>query len=189
MRTWLDLASREIQYLQGVVITQIPDCIAWETWENADFDAEEIAACFGDMVKAQRNACRSLTDKMNDIKFSIESDKLTILASELSSSFVAVFIFTNQISLGLARFEVKNLSTQIIQNLPSKNVVVRSHPERVIDFIQRYAPDSHSVLMRIALQTKIPYDNLSQPNTLSKEEIKKLETSAKYVLGITELRI
>jgi len=189
MRTWLDLASREIQYLQGVVIAQIPDCIAWETWENAEFDAKEIAAYFGDMVKAQRNACQSLTKNMDDIQLSIESDKLTILVSELNENFVAVFIFTKDIPLGLARFEVKHLSARIIENLPTESIVVRSHAERLIDFIQRYAPDSHSVLMRIALQTKISYDKLSEPNSLSDEEIEKLETSAKSVLGVTELNI
>lgn len=189
MRTWLEQASREIQYLQGVVVAQIPDCVAWETWEKSEFDTNEIAAYFGDMVKAQRNACQSLTTNMDDIQLSIESDKLTILVSELNDNFVAIYLFNKGIALGLARFEIKQLSALILENLPTESIVTRSHPERIIDFIQRYAPDSHSVLMRISLQTKIPLYELKAPNSLSDEEIKNLETSAKSILGVTELNI
>jgi predicted regulator of Ras-like GTPase activity (Roadblock/LC7/MglB family) len=188
-RTWLDLASREIQYLQGVVIAQIPDCIAWESWENYKFDSHEIAAYFGDMVKAQRNACQSLAKNTDDIQLSIESNKQTILVSELTDNFIAIFIFNKDIPLGMARFESRYLSTLILENLPTENVVTRSHADRVIDFIQRYAPDPYSVLMRISLQTKIPYDKLKKPNTLSDKEIKNIELSAKSILGVTELNI
>ena len=186
---WLEEASARIQYLEGVVVTTLPDCLAWEVSQKIEFDSEEIAAYFGDMVRAQRNACQTLSKDVTDIKLSIESEQFTVLATELNENFMAVFIFQSQTPLGMARLSMKRLASVIIENLPTEEVAVRSHGERILEFVKRYAPDSHSVMMRISLQTKIPLQSLSAPEHLTEAEIEKLETAVKSVLGVTEIRI
>ncbi len=186
---WLQIESESIEHLKGVVIVQLPDCVVWKSWQSMAFDDTEIAAYFGDMVKAQRQACQSLNKGLQDLRFSIESDQLTLLVSELAKkNYVAVFVFSGQVALGLARYTVKRLSSIIAEHLPDEELVTLSPGRRVIAFIERYAPDPHAVMMRIALQTKIPFDRFNDPDNLTAEELMQIELAAQMILGVSNIR-
>lgn len=187
--TWLEEICTKDHSLNGLVITQLPNCFTWDSWQKIEFDCEDIAAYFGDMIKAQRNACQTISPVIEDIRLTIETEQFTILAIEISNHFAAIFIFDANIPLGMARLLLKRFRPIILEKLPTENVVERSQGERIMEFVKRYSPDAHTVVMRVSLQTRIPLDILENPATLSDEQIKKLERSVKAILGINNINL
>lgn len=186
---WLDTMCSGDQYLNGLVITQLPDCLAWKAWQKIDFDHEDVAAYFGDMIRAQRSACQTISPITQNIRLTIESDQFTILAIELTPAFAIIFIFDPRIALGMARLSIKRFCQVILENLPKDDVVERSRGERLVEFVKRYAPDPHTIMMRVSLQAKIPAAALEKPATLSNEQVDKLEQAVKSILGISNIHL
>ena len=58
-----------------------------------------------------------------------------------------------------------------------------------LEFLDRYAPDPHAVLLRVALRTGIPLESLRAAEGLSVEETGRLEESACRLLGLKQLNL
>ena len=186
---WLEAPASAIEHLDGVVIVQLPDCVAWNHWTRSSWDASEVAAYFGDITRANRNAMKTVGAGGEEVRLTIESDTQLILTCDLNESLVAVYIFSKKIQLGMARLHSKRLGKEISKHLPTGEVIVRSRAERIMEFLTRYAPDPHALPMRVSLQTRIPLDKIRNPAQLDEAQTVQLENAAKAILGVKTLRI
>ncbi|MEZ4237426.1 MAG: hypothetical protein R3F59_15020 [Myxococcota bacterium] len=184
---WLDRAAREAANLDGIVITKLPDCVEWRGWTRWSWSTSDVAAYFGDLVRANRNAMKVVAGAPERVALTIEAPGHKILAQDLRADLVAVYIFNDSESLGAARLVARRLHQQILQNLPSSELVERTRGERIWEFLLRYAPDAHAVPMRVALQTGLTPKNLADPAKLTEAQTKQLEAAAKDILGVDSL--
>lgn len=182
---WLAEAVSDIDKIEALLIVQNPTGNVWESWKQSDFEDQELAAYFADMVRAQRHICQELAPELQEIQLTIESNLLTVLVTELSSRFIGVFIFRNPVPLGLVRLAIKKLTERILSHLPTEVVEVESEAKRLIEFILRYAPDPHIVMERIALKARIPSERIYGVDNLSREEIARIREAAEEILGIS----
>ena len=187
--SWLKESASAITHLEGVVIAQLPECVAWDSWSRASWDAEEVAAYFGDMSRAGRNALKTAGTAGDSLRLTLETGDKLVMVEELNSNFVAVYLFEKKIQMGMARLRMRQINKVIQSNLPGDELQERSRAERIMAFLLRYAPDAHAVPMRISLQTGILIDRLNQPDSLTPEETSLLEVAAQNVLGVQQLRI
>lgn len=186
---WLTDAAAAAKNLEGVVVTRLPDCVQWVGHSRAGWDRDEVAAYFGDIARANRNALKTVGTSTKDIGLTMEADDRVILTHDIRHDMVAVYIFDKNAPLGMIRLQAKKLSKVITANLPTEEVAERSRAERVMEFLLRYAPDAHAIPIRVSLQTGIPIDLLKAPEGLDTTQTQKLESAAKAILGVTSLRI
>jgi thioredoxin-like negative regulator of GroEL len=71
--------------------------------------------------------------------------------------------------------------------LPKVDAEQRPRGVRVVEFLERYAPDPHTVLLRVALRTGLPADALANPAALSLEQVGRIEEAACRILGIAKI--
>lgn len=189
---WLADAAAQEARLQGVVVTKLPDCLAFESWSRGAWDTDAVAAYFGDLTVANRRAIEALSDESQPdtaAAVTIETAQHIILTQELRSDFVAVYVFDQAVSLGMARVQAKRISASILGHLPSEVLFQRTRGERVMEFLLRYAPDPHAVPMRIALQTGIPIENLERAALLDATQVELVEAAARDILGVSSLSV
>ena len=68
---WLEEIVAPLDNLQGVVVTRLPDCTAWAVWQAISFDSDDVAAYFGDMMRANRKTCQAINPKVGEIGLSL----------------------------------------------------------------------------------------------------------------------
>ncbi len=188
---FLARASSEVPSLRAVFITAMPDCLLFNSWMRGDEDwaPEDVAAYFGDLVRANREGLRSLNSWSTDMQVTIESQSSLIVLRELSEDFVCCCVFETSTPLGMVRLHLKRLIEAIIADLPTYDVEQRPRGVRVMEFLHRYAPDPHAVIMRIALRTGIAASTLEKPETMTGEQVEVVESAAQQILGLSELSV
>lgn len=191
MPTDLQKAIDNVDFLHGVFVTMMPDCLLYDSWIKSDFDwvAEDIASYFGDLLRANREALKALQSWSSQMQVTIESNDLLLVLSELESDFVIGFVFDLKAPLGMVRLHTKYMLQRISEILPKFTVEQRPRSVRIVEFVQRYAPDPHSVMLRVSLQTRIPINQLNDAGDLSEEQVTTLETTVCDILGLDALNI
>ena len=175
--------------LRGVFVTLMPDCLLFDSWirGNSDWIAEDIAAYFGDLVRSNREGLKSIESWAADMQVTIESADTLVVLRELEGGLVVSMIFDRAIPMGMVRLNVKRLLVRLKVALPSIEIEERPRAERLLEFLDRYAPDPHAVRMRVALQTGISLSEFDRPEGLSDAQADDIEESVKNILGLDSL--
>lgn len=184
-------AAREIPTLRAALITAMPDCLMYDSWTRVGdaADLEEVASYFGDLIRSNRRALKSLGSWSSEMQVTIEAVDSLIVLREINEHFVCGAIFERDAPLGMVRIQLKRLITSMGAGLPKFEVIERPRAVRVMEFLQRYAPDPHAIRMRIALRARIDIESLASPESLDSEQTARLERAAAQLLGVEELAL
>ncbi len=185
----LSKAIEGVPALRGMFITLMPDCLLFNSWIRPDSEwvAEDVASYFGDLVRANREGLRSLRSWSADMQVTIESADTLVVLKELRGDFVASFVFDRDTPLGMVRLFVKRLLERLEVTLPDVVVEQRPRAVRALEFVQRYAPDPHATLMRVALKSGLSMELLGRPEQLDDAATDRVEDAAKDILGLDSL--
>lgn len=188
---YLAQAVKDIPSLQAVFVTTMPDCLLFDSWvrPGLGWKTEEVASYFGDLFRANRQGLKALNAWSAEMQVTIEAPDQTLLLKELTPDFVCATIFERQAALGMVRLHNQRLLERITASLPNIEVERRPRGVRLVDFLQRYAPDPHAVLLRVSLRSGLPMDKLEAPQGLGPAEVQQLEETARDILGLQTLNI
>jgi hypothetical protein len=181
----------DIPSVRAVFVTAMPDCLLYDAWvrDQEEWVVEDAASYFGDLIRANREGLKSLGSWSSDMQVTIESSDALIVLKELSPDFLCGCVFERDAPLGMVRLHVKRLLDRLAAHLPTYEVEHRPRGVRLVEFLQRYAPDPHAVKLRLALRTGVGAEALDAPEDLTDAEVEKVEEAAKRILGLTELNL
>ncbi|HRC87728.1 MAG TPA: hypothetical protein PK413_19200 [Thermoanaerobaculia bacterium] len=184
-------AARDIPGLRALLVIAMPDCLLYDSWSarNEDWRAEDVASYLGDLVRANRETLKALRAWSSEMQLTIEAGEILVVLKELGPDFVCGAIFALGTPLGMARLHLRRLLDRLEQQLPRYEVEKRPPAVRVLEFLKRYAPDPHAVLLRVSLRTGILHDRLLSPEALSDDETQQVEDAAKSILGLAQLNL
>ncbi len=187
--TKLEDTVADVTALRGLFITLMPDCLLFDSYvrPGSTFVAEDVASYFGDLVRANREGLKSLRSWSQDMQVTIESADALVVLKELRGDFVASFVFDRETPLGMVRLFVRRLLDRLETSLPDTQVTERPRAVRALEFVQRYAPDPHATLMRVALKSGLALDALQKPEALDDSAVDRIEEAAKDILGLEQL--
>lgn len=183
--------SNEIPNLRTAIVITMPDCLLYDSWSRGEssWSVDDAAGYFGDLVRANRRGLQSVGAWSTDMQITIESADALLLLRELDEHFVCCAVFERATPLGMARLQLKMLLERVRASLPDLGVEERSRGVRVMEFLERYAPDPHAVLLRVATRTGITLEQLRDPAGLSDPQVQAVEDAAKRILGLEQLHI
>jgi len=172
-------------------ITVMPDCLLYDSWVRSglDWDPEQVASFFGDLIRANREGLKALRSWSREMQVTIESADLLLVLAEIREDFVVAFAFERSAPLGMVRLHVRRVMQQLQEFLPKIEIKERPRAIRIIEFLQRYAPDPHAVLFRVSLRMGLDVDELKDPTALTPDEVELLETSVKELLNLERLAV
>ena len=182
----------ETPSLRGVFVTAMPDCLLFTHWqrENESWVAEEAAAYFGDLVRANREGLRALSSWSSEMQVTIESSDVLLVLRELRGDFVVTLAFRRDVPLGMVRMYVRRVLSVLEELLPKVEQKQLPRAVRILEFLDRYAPDAHAVRHRVALRTGITYDTLqSSAAQLSPSQVEALEAAVCDILGLDRIEV
>jgi predicted regulator of Ras-like GTPase activity (Roadblock/LC7/MglB family) len=182
----------ETPSLRGVFVTAMPDCLLFTHWqrENDRWVAEEVAAYIGDLVRANREALKALSSWSSDMQVTIESTDLLLVIREVNADFVVACAFERSAPLGMVRMYVRRVLSGLEEILPKVEHKQLPRAVRILEFLDRYAPDPHAVRHRVALRTGIPYDTLQNSAAqLSTSQVEALERAVCDILGLDRIEV
>ena len=184
-------AAEGIGSLRAIFQTAMPDCLLYAAWlqPGVDWNAEDVASYFGDLVRSNREALKSIGSWSSQMQVTIESGDTLVVLREVDEHFVLGCVFDRAAPLGMVRLHVSRLLERVAEGLPKVELHEKPRAVRVVEFLRRYAPDPHAVLMRVSLRTNLPMELLKQPERLDETRTRRLEEAARQILGIDELRI
>ena len=188
---YISQAVKDIPSLRAVFVTTMPDCLLFGSWvrEDSDWSEDEVATYFGDLFRANRKGLKALGSWSSDMQVTIEAPDNLIIMHELTPDFVCACVFERDSALGMVRLHTKQLLERIGASLPDFKTEQRPRGVRVMEFLNRYAPDPHAVLLRVSLRTRLPLEALEKPENLTEEQVAQVEASACEILGLKELSI
>ncbi len=182
---------RDVGSLRALLVTAMPDCLLYDSWvmDEGAWTAESVASYFGDLVRSNREALKSLGSWSSEMQVTIESADSLVVLREINEHFVAGFIFERSIPLGMVRLHTNRMIDRISADLPEIRAEELPRSVRLISFLQRYAPDPHAVLMRVSVRTGISMDLLRNPQTLDDVQVAKVEDAVKGILGLEQVNV
>ena len=185
----LDEVVEGVPALRGLFVTLMPDCLLFDSWmrPGGDWTPEDVASYFGDLVRANREGLKSLRSWSADMQVTIESADALVVLKELRGDFVVSFVFDRETPLGMVRLFVKRLLQRVEVMLPEAHVEERPRAVRALEFLQRYAPDPHATLMRVALKSGLSMEALERAESLDDAAADRIEDAAKDILGLETL--
>ncbi len=62
-----------------------------------------------------------------------------------------------------------------------------SRGQRLLAYLDEFAPDTHAALLRVSLQTGLPLSLLKSPEKLSGDEFEQVTASVRRILGVEQL--
>jgi hypothetical protein len=187
----LEQALSGVPSLRAAFVTAMPDCLLYDAWIRAEesWAGEDVAAFFGDLIRANREGLKALQAWSAEMQVTIESTDLLLVLREVSSDFVVSFAFERSAPLGMVRLHVKRVLALLAEQLPKVEPQQRPRALRVAEFLTRYAPDAHTALKRAALRSGIPVDSLESPHALSPQQVELFERSVCEILGLESLSL
>ena len=190
-RTELSSVIAGVPSLNAMFITVMPDCLLYDSWVRSglDWDPEQVASFFGDLIRANREGLKALRSWSREMQVTIESADLLLVLAEIREDFVVAFAFERSAPLGMVRLHVRRVMQQLQELLPKIEIKERPRAVRIIEFLQRYAPDPHAVLFRVSLRMGLDVDELKDPTALTPDEVELLETSVKELLNLERLAV
>ncbi len=191
MDRYIEQAVAEIPQLIGIFVTAMPDSLLFSSWvrEGTEWSAEDVAAYFGDLVRANREGLKALGSWSTEMQVTIESAESLVVLRELSSDFVCGCVFERTAPLGMVRLHLKRLLERVQHMLPRVQPEDRPRGMRIMEFLDRYAPDPHAVTLRVSLRAGISLDDLRAPAQLTSEQLERLEETACKILGVKQLSL
>jgi predicted regulator of Ras-like GTPase activity (Roadblock/LC7/MglB family) len=188
---FLDRIAEDVPSLRTAFITAMPDCLLFASWQTkeSEVDVEEVAAYFGDLVRSNRQGLKALKTWSSEMQVTIESADSLIILRELNADFVLGTIFERSAPLGMVRLHLKRMVERVTAQLPKVTITERPRGARILEFLERYAPDPHAILLRISLRTGITPEEFQTPAKLSAEQIVRLEEAACKLLGLKQLNL
>jgi len=191
MDRYIEQAVAEIPQLIGIFVTAMPDSLLFSSWvrEGTAWSAEDVAAYFGDLVRANREGLKALGSWSSEMQVTIESAESLVVLRELSSDFVCGCVFERTAPLGMVRLHLKRLLERILHMLPRVQPEDRPRGMRIMEFLDRYAPDPHAVTLRVSLRAGISLEELRAPAQLTSEQLERLEETACKILGVKQLSL
>ena len=189
MDRYIEEAASEIPQLIGIFLTAMPDSLLFSSWvrDGTEWSPEDVAAYFGDLVRANRQGLKALGSWSSEMQVTIESAESLVVLRELSSDFVCGCVFERSAPLGMVRLNLKRLLERVAQALPKVEAEDRPRGTRIMEFLDRYAPDPHAVVLRVSLRAGISLDDLKVPAALSADQVRRLEETACKILGVNQL--
>ena len=180
-----------IPSLRGCFISIMPDALLFDSWirEGEAWVAEEVAAYFGDLVRANREGLKALNSWSSDMQVTIESSDILLILKEIQTDFVVGVVFDRHAPLGMVRLYVTRLIDRLVPMLPTEAIEERTKGVRILEFLQRYAPDPHTVMLRVALKLNLNIESLNDPDEVELIDVDELERTAKEILGLDTLNI
>lgn len=190
-RMHIQTVAADVPSLRAVFVTAMPDCLLFDSWIKADeaWVAEDAASYFGDLVRANREGLKALKSWSSEMQVTIESADVLLVLRELRSDFVVTLAFQREAPLGMVRMYTKRVLERLDALLPRLEAKERPRGVRVREFLEKYAPDPHAALARIALRTGISLEVLRKPDALSPAQVDVFETSVKDLLGLETLPV
>ncbi len=187
----LTQAVEGVTGIKSVLITAMPDCLLYDSWMRFDLQVrmEDAATYFGDLVRANRQGLKALGSLSAEMQVTIEAKDNLVVLTELDEHFVCSCVFEPETPLGMIRLHVKRILDLVRQSLPKLDLQQRPRGARVLDFLQRYAPDPHAVLLRASLRTGIPMEQLERAGELDEAKVGELEAATKAILGLQSLNL
>ncbi|MEZ4224872.1 MAG: hypothetical protein R3B13_28220 [Polyangiaceae bacterium] len=184
-------AAKQISGLRALIVITMPDCLLYGHWSAREhtFSVEDASGYFGDLIRANRRGLSAIGAWSQDMQVTIESADALVVLREIDEHFVCCTMFDREAPLGLVRLHLKQLIERLRTTLPQVQPEERPRGVRIIEFLDRYAPDSHAVLMRVATRTGIPVDSLRRAETLDAGQVAAMEEAAKRILGLDHLQI
>ena len=178
-----------IDALRACVVVTVPDCMLYSAYqrEQEDWDAELVAAYFGDVMRSHRQNLEQLDTWTDSAQVTIESPNRHIVIRQLSAEFVVAFVFEGGVPLGMVRLHISRALGGIESMLDDAKPKEISRGEKLLNYLDRYAPDTHAALLRLSLQTGLPMGLLQQPNDFSDAEYEAVEASVQRILGLERL--
>ena len=191
MNPSVDEAVRDAPQLVGLFVATMPDCLLYHSWSRSatEWAADEVAGYFGDLIRANREGLRALSAWSADMQVTIESRDALVVLKELTPSFAMGCVFDRNAPLGLVRLHMKRLVDRVTAALPDVAPAERSRGEKIVEFLERYAPDPHAVLLRVSLRTGLALDRLRDASSLSAPEVESVERVACQLLGLAKLAV
>jgi len=191
MDRYIEQAVEEIPQLIGIFVTAMPDSLLFSSWvrQGTEWSAEDVAAYFGDLIRSNRQGLKALGSWSSEMQVTIESAESLVVLRELSADFVCGCVFERSAPLGMVRLHLKRLLERIAHALPKVEAEDRPRGTRIMEFLDRYAPDPHAVMLRVSLRAGISLDELRTPGALSSDQIRRLEDTACKILGVTQLSL
>lgn len=179
----------DVPPLRGLFITAMPDCLLFDTWTRPDesWSPETAASYFGDLVRANREALKALAAWSAEMSVTVESADLLLMMYETSADFVVTMAFDRKAPLGMVRLHARRILDRLQQVLPKLDAIERPRPVRLAEFLDKYAPDPHAALHRVALRTGLGLDVLRNPSQLSEAQTERFESAVKDLLGLDHL--
>jgi len=180
-----------IPSLRGVFITAMPDCLLYDAWTRPgeEWHAEEAASYFGDLIRANREGLKALRAWSAEMQITIESADVLLVIKEIREDFLVTLAFERKVPLGMARLDAKRVLERVAPTLPSVTAEERAHGLRLVEFLEKYAPDAHAALQRVALRTGIRIEALRDAATLGEDDTARLEDAVKGILGLEHLNL
>ena len=187
----LEQALRAIPSLRGMFVTAMPDCLLFHAWMRRDeaWAGEDVAAYFGDLIRANGQGLRALSAWSSEMQVTIEASDMLLVLRELPSDFVVGFAFERSVPLGVARLNVKQVLLLLDDFLPRVRPEERARGVRIAEFLLRYAPDAHTALQRAALRSGIAIELLHEPEQLTPAQTEQFERSVCDILGLEALNL
>lgn len=190
-RLQIQAVASDVPSLRAIFVTAMPDCLLFDAWVKAEetWVAEDAASYFGDLVRANREGLKALKSWSSEMQVTIESADVLLVLKELRSDFVVTLAFQRDAPLGMVRMYTKRMLERLDELLPRLEAKERPRGVRVREFLEKYAPDPHAALARIALRTGISLDSLKKAEGLTAGQLDVFETSVRDLLGLETLPV
>ncbi len=181
----------DVPSLRGVFVTAMPDCLLFDAWVTAEetWVPEDTASFFGDLVRANREGLKALKSWSTEMQVTIESADVLLVLRELRSDFVVTLAFQRAAPLGMVRMYTKRLLERLDEVLPRLEAKERPRGVRIREFLEKYAPDPHAALARVALRTGLPIEALRKAEALAAVDLDAFEGAVKDILGLQTLSV
>jgi hypothetical protein len=177
--------------MRGLFITAMPDCLLFDSWmrPNETWIADEAASYFGDLIRANREGLKALQAWSTEMQVTIESANLLLIVRELRADFLVTLAFDRNVPLGMVRLHTRRILDRLETVLPKLDMQERPRGVRIVEFLQKYAPDPHAALRRVSLRTGLELDALRRAEELDADAVALLESAVKDILGLDTLSL
>lgn len=188
---FFDRVVEDVPSLRAAFVTAMPDCLLFASWQapESELEIEDVAAYFGDLVRSNRQGLKAMRSWSSEMQITIESAESLVLLREINADFVLGAIFERSAPLGMARLHLRRMIDRTSAQLPRATVEERPRGVRIVEFLDRYAPDPHAVLLRVALRTGLSLESLQAAESLSPEQVARLEEATCRLLGLKQLSL
>ena len=181
----------DVSTLRGIFLTAMPDCLLYDAWirPGEAWVPESIASYFGDLMRANREGLKAMGAWSADMQVTIESAGVLLILHELRADFLVTLAFDEDTPLGLARLHATRILQGLDPLLPQVEVSERPRAIRVAEFLEKYAPDPHATLQRVALRTGLALEALKRPELLNESDVVIFEGAVEDILGLDSLSL